>query len=167
MSQQLTHDMTSVSIRKNKIVVLCDGLQSPSNVGGLFRICDAFGVSEIVFSNATINFNSSRLRKTARNTNKIVPYRIVDDVPSEIEQFQKQGFTITALEITETSEPIQSLSISEDEKIILILGNEQQGVSKQILSLADKIAHIPMYGVNSSMNVIQATGIALYALTKN
>ena len=166
MPEQLLHHATTKVSRTTDIRVICDGMQSPSNIGGLFRICDAFGVSEIIFSNATINFESSRLRKTARNTNKTVPYRFVESVPSEIERLQKQGFKSIALEITENSTPIQTLQVSEKDKLLLILGNEQQGISEEGLATADTIVHIPMFGTNSSMNVIQAAAIALYALTK-
>ena len=50
------------------------------------------------------------------------------------------------------------------EKTLIILGNEVEGVSKDLLALADVIAEIPMAGKKESLNVSVATGIFLYRL---
>ena len=47
------------------------------------------------------------------------------------------------------------------------IGNERQGVSERILKQVQEVVHIEMFGKNSSMNVAQATAIALYELTKH
>ena len=70
---QLTHKESNQTQNSFPIVLVCDGVQSPSNIGALFRIGDAFGVSKIYFCNADINFYSPRLQKTARNTQLYVP----------------------------------------------------------------------------------------------
>ena len=49
---------------------------------------------------------------------------------------------------------------------MLVIGDENFGVSDNILSISDAIIHIDMFGQNSSMNVVQATSIALYQITK-
>ena len=50
--------------------------------------------------------------------------------------------------------------------IVLIIGNENHGVSDDLLRQSDIVLHIEMYGNNSSMNVTHAAAIALYELTK-
>ena len=49
---------------------------------------------------------------------------------------------------------------------MLVVGSERNGIQHEILTCADSVYHIPMYGQNSSMNVAQATSIALYEITK-
>lgn len=164
MPVQLQHKDTNNSAKIFPIKLLCDGVKSPSNIGALFRICDALGVSEIVFCNLDLNIKSSRLQKTARSTQKKVSHRITTDIISEINQFKKDGFQILALEITDKSISLENISISRDKKTILIIGNEQNGISDAVLNLADKVISIPMFGENSSMNVVQATSIALYTI---
>ena len=48
----------------------------------------------------------------------------------------------------------------------MIVGNENFGISESVLKKVDQTVHITMYGNNSSMNVVQATAIGLYVLTK-
>ncbi|MCF6308574.1 MAG: TrmH family RNA methyltransferase [Flavobacteriaceae bacterium] len=164
MPTQLQHNSTNNSIKKFPIKLLCDEVKSPSNIGALFRICDALGVSEIVFYNSEMNIKSSRLQKTARSTQKKVLYRISTNIISEINQFKKEGFQILALEITDKSILIEKNPFSKEQKVVVIIGNEQNGISEDVLNLADKVISIPMFGENSSMNVVQATSIALYTI---
>ncbi len=166
MPNQLTHTSTDFPSKKFPIKIVCDGLQSPANVGALFRVSEAFGVSEIIFCNADINFDSSRLRKTARNTDKTVSYRISEDILAEIDLLTKENYKVITLELTDESIALEKIKLQTDEKIALVIGNEQHGVSEAVLDLISQSVHIQMFGDNSSLNVVQATGIALFNLTK-
>ncbi len=164
MSSQHSHTSSTFSVKKFPIVLVCDGVESPSNIGSLFRICDALGVSEIIFCNALINFKSPRLQKTARSTQKKVSYSESTSIVTTIEKLKKNDFTIVTLEITDTSIALEKLSIQSNQKIALVIGNERQGVSKEVLQSNPLAVHIEMYGENSSMNVVQATAIALHSI---
>ncbi len=164
MSSQHTHITTTFSVKKFPIVLVCDGVQSPSNIGSLFRICDALGVSEIIFCNAIINFKSPRLQKTARSTQKTVNYSESESTLATIENLKKNDFNIVALEITDTSIALKDFSLPIQQKIAIVIGNEQQGVSKEVLLHIPLAVHIDMFGENSSMNVVQATAIALHSI---
>ena len=164
----LQHDHASTPFieKKHPVVVVCDGLQSPANIGAIFRLCDAFGVLELIFNNP-IDLSSNRLRRTARNTYTTVKHTSSTNILETISKFQQDGFTVITLEISEKSVSIATLSTLSKQKMVLIIGNERTGVSEEILNNTNLIVHIPMYGKNSSMNVAQATAIALYELTKH
>jgi tRNA G18 (ribose-2'-O)-methylase SpoU len=163
MAFQHSHTTTPFSKNKFPLIVLCDGLNSPANIGGLFRVCEAFGVAQILFFNGSIDISSSRLKRTARETHKSVDYAICDDINTTVKAFIKKGYEIIALEISDISIPSESITLDKN-AIVLVIGNERLGVSEEILALTSKHMHIEMYGKNSSMNVVQATGIALYTL---
>ena len=164
MIRQLSHKESNHSEKIFPIILICDGLKSPSNIGGVFRVCDALGIPEIIFCNSQINFNSPRLQKTARNTQHYVSYSENKNTLNAIINLKDKGFKIIALEITDSSESIENLPLFDNQKIALIIGNENEGVSDKVLTNSDLCAHISMYGRNSSMNVVQATSIALYSL---
>lgn len=164
MSLQHTHKTSKFSAKKFPFVLVCDGVQSPSNIGALFRICDAFGVSEIIFCNTEININSPRLQKTARSTQKKVSFSESINILTSIEDLKKDNYTLIALEITNDSIPLEKLSLPIHQKVALIIGNEQEGISGKVLKEASQTVHIEMFGENSSMNVVQATTIALYTI---
>jgi len=165
MTSQHSHNTTPFRSKKNSIVLVSDGVQSPANIGGLFRICEAFGISNIVFGGTTIDVTSARIKKTARETHLKIPFTVVENINASVKLLKKDGYRIIALEITKLSNPIQELSRSDLKKIVLIVGNEQNGISEETLKIASQVVHIEMFGSNSSMNVVQATGIALFSLT--
>lgn len=162
---QRTHSSTPFVKREFPIVLICDGVKGPANIGSIFRIAEGFGVKEIVFGNAEIEFGSGRLKKTARDTHRKVNYSQSLDLIDTIEHFRKEGYRIAALEITTNSEPLHDLQWSGTEKLAMILGNEAHGISEDILELSDRIYHIELFGENSSLNVAQAAAVALYHLT--
>ncbi|NER15926.1 TrmH family RNA methyltransferase [Spongiivirga citrea] len=138
----------------------------PANIGSLFRIADAFGVSKLLFGNATIDFNSKRILRTARATINHIEHACLDNIEDEISNLVTEDYQLIAIEITENSIPLSSFNIDLSKKIALIVGAENFGVSEAVLRLVHTTVHIDMYGHNSSMNVTQATGIALYELSK-
>ncbi|PKA84234.1 SpoU rRNA methylase family protein [Ulvibacter sp. MAR_2010_11] len=162
---QLSHTTTPFISKKFPIVVICDGLNGPANIGALFRTCEAFGVSEIIFCNAEIEMSSPRIKKTARGAQEKISYKLSDDILAEINSLKNRDYQCVALEITETSIPIEKLILS-NRNIALVIGSEQDGISEKALGIVSQSTHITMYGENSSMNVIQATSIALHQLTK-
>ena len=152
---------------KRQVSLLAHDITVPMNVGSLFRISDALGIEKIYLSGDTPTPPNSKIRKTSRSTEKYVPYETADNPIELIQQLKEQNYTIIALEITSDSIPLQELKLEQDQKVCLVLGSENTGVSKELLELADITTHIPMLGHNSSMNVATACGIAVYELTKN
>lgn len=53
---------------------------------------------------------------------------------------------------------------TNDNVVVLVVGHETEGVSKEVLDIVDVIVEIPMYGVNKSLNVVVSTGIVLYSI---
>lgn len=165
MRVQQAHTTTPFSSRSFPIKVVCDGLQSPANIGSLFRICEAFGVAEIIFCGAEINFESNRLLRTARGTSARLNYRTTSDIELELRKLKTASYLLIGLEITDESKPISTFT-DLGTNIAIVLGNENSGVSSSALNAIDAVYHIEMYGKNSSMNVIHSLGIALYSITQ-
>lgn len=165
MNQQKTHYNTTLESHDFSIILCCNGMESPANIGSIFRLADAFGVEKILFDTAFIDTKSARLRRTARATEKNIPFKFAIDLHKQIEQLKKENYSIFGIEITDSSTSLNTAQFINS-KIVLVLGNESLGISKSILEICNSHLHIDMFGLNSSMNVAQATGIALYEITK-
>jgi len=162
---QLTHYNTNFSKRNFPITIICENVSNAPNIGSLFRTADAFGIEKIVFCGEHIPLGR-KITKTSRATEKVVPYEVKENASEVVAAYKKQGYYIVSLEITNKSHPIHSCSFSKEKPIALVIGDENFGVSQDLLNLSDLIIHIDMFGQNSSMNVVQATTIALYEMTK-
>lgn len=166
MTSQHTHFTTPFSKRRHSIVLVCDGVTGPANLGGMFRLSDAFGVEKLIVGGAGVNLDSPRLRKAARDTLGNTPYKITNHILDEIEQLRGEDYRICGLEITSKSISIQQFINTGHDKIALIIGSEQHGISRAVLQQLDATFHIEMFGTNSSMNVTHAAAVALFEFTK-
>lgn len=162
--EQLDHSENKFEQRQFPITVVCDGIHSAANTGSLFRVAEAFGVEEIIFCVYLPEF-SRRMEKTARATHHRIAHRFEPETTVALQALKDDGYTIIALEITNTSTSLNELSLQKPAKAVLLLGGENHGISPEHLAIADLHVHIDMYGVNSSMNVSMAAGICLFELT--
>ncbi|MDB9782370.1 TrmH family RNA methyltransferase [Winogradskyella sp.] len=162
---QLTHYTTNFKKQNHPITLVCDNISNAPNIGSLFRIADAFGITELVFCGENISLGR-RITKTSRSTEKYVKHQVEPNIETLIKNLKAKKEYLIALEITENSIELSNFKLETNQPIILILGDENFGISPTILELCDATVHINMYGNNSSMNVAQATSIALYELTK-
>ncbi|WP_316928155.1 TrmH family RNA methyltransferase [Gillisia marina] len=135
-------------------------------MGSIFRLADAFNIEKVIFSGSPINLKSNRLRRTARGTFEKVDFDYTENILETIESYISKGYKPVALEITSDSVQLDQLKLTFDSKILLIIGNERHGISEMVLDAVQTKVHIPMFGNNSSMNVSQAAGIALYEFSK-
>ena len=167
MSKQLSHELTDFEQRRFPLVLICDGVASPANVGSLFRLADAFNIEKLILCGAEIDLRSPRIRKTARATIQKVDFEQQEDVLQVCHHYKQQEYQLLALEITDDSRALETIDFGKMRKIALVVGNEIFGLTEEILKISDKVLHITMFGRNSSMNVAQSAGIALYEITKS
>ena len=140
-------------------------MNNAANIGSLLRISDALGVEELIFCGENLQL-SKRMKKTSRSTEKYVSHKVESDILQVVTSLKAKRYFIIALEITDSSTSLDDFTLNTNQPIALIIGNENIGVSEDILKLADEIVHIKMFGENTSMNVVQATSITLYELIK-
>lgn len=167
MSRQLSHHTTEFEKKKFPLVLILDGISGPANIGSIFRLADAFHIEKVVLCGVTIDMASHRLKKTARATVEKIAFEVKESCIEVCAKHMEMGYSLLALEITSTSISIDTENFSNYKKIALVVGNENSGVDEEVLSRTKKNLHITMFGNNSSMNVAQATGIALYEITKS
>jgi len=162
---QLNHYNNNFSPCIFPITLICDNINNAPNIGSLFRIADAFGVEKILFCGEHIHLGR-KMTKTSRATEKKIPFEVRDSASAVVDAYKIKGYTIISLEITSKSQPVHDFVFSKEKPIALVVGDENFGVSEEILKRSDAVLHIDMFGQNSSMNVVQATNIALYEITK-
>ncbi|MFH6964843.1 TrmH family RNA methyltransferase [Flavobacterium plurextorum] len=162
---QLTHEENQFERKTFPITLVCDHIYFQQNIGSLFRIGEALGVESIIFLGKDIPLTPRKINKTSRSTHLHVPHTIIEETSELITFLKENNFEIISLEITSTSKPLKEVQIPKNQKIALIIGNEINGISDELLKISHQIVHINMFGKNSSMNVVQAASIALYEFT--
>jgi len=162
--KQLTHYDIENKQQQFPITIVCDAIRTPENIGMCFRISESFGVQKIYFHETSPTIENRIVKKTARNTIEQIDYEYYSDFDETIHQLKEEGNTIIGIEITDKSINIEDFDFVKHEKIVLLLGNERNGINN--INLVDYTVSIPMFGRNSSMNVIHSLAITLYEVTK-
>ena len=141
------------------MILLSYHLGDSKNLGAIFRLADAAGIKEVIVI-GTSPERWDKVQRVARNADKHLKVRFMEweDACQEL----KPDFELLALEIT--SESISYEEYVPQKPVALIIGNERNGISDEVLQKVDAVIHIPMYGQGSSMNVAVATGIAVFGL---
>lgn len=147
-----------------KFFVVANNVRSAYNVGSFFRTADALGVDKLILSGYTPTPDkNNKIRKTALGAEFFVEWEQIKQIGRAIEHLKRSRFEIVALECVKNSvdladyQPMSNL-------VALILGNEINGISRNVLKKVDQIVKIPMLGKKESLNVAVAMGIASYSI---
>lgn len=163
---QLHHHAHTGKHESLPFVLLTHDVSHPENVGSLFRLADAFGIAKLFLCGDTPAPPHTKIRRVARATDQHVPWESVPDTLTLVKRLKREGYTCVCLEITQQSVDVATYRLPADGKVCLLVGAESQGVPDTILAACDVALHIPMRGVNSSMNVAMACGVASYLLSQ-
>ena len=146
--------------------VLTDNVRSMHNIGSLFRTSDAFNVEEIILAGISGCPPHPEISKTALGAEESVAWRHVEDAYKECTLLKDEGWKVCVLEQAHNSIELSKFCGcgGKNEKYLLVVGNEVDGVDQKIVDIADVILEIPQCGVKHSLNVAASGAIALRQL---
>ncbi|WHY76410.1 RNA methyltransferase [Neobacillus sp. WH10] len=149
-------------VRDAKTFLLIDAVQDPGNLGTMIRTADAAGIDAVVVGRGSVDLFNSKVLRSAQGSHFHLPI-IRGDLHEWINKLLEKNIPVygTALEGASAY-----TDISSGDSFALIVGNEGNGVGKDILSSTTANLYIPIYGKSESLNVAVATGILLYYLKK-
>ena len=140
------------------IIVVLDDVQDPGNLGTILRTVDSIGLNQIIVSKGTADaFNSKVVRSTMGAIFRIKIIE-VENLAQAIKEMRKHHFKLMVTSL-QTENSIYDIDFN---KKIIVIGNEANGVSKEIQDMADEKAKIPMLGRTESLNASVAAGVVMY-----
>ncbi len=160
-------------IERKPIYIVLDNVLDTYNIGSIFRLADAVAAKEIILCGGSETPPSSRIHKAAVGTETWVPWRYFSKTLEALKLLKEENKELKIIAVEQdpravslahlTPTPLQNFGEgNERSEVALVVGHETEGVSKEVLDMADVIVEIPMWGVNKSLNVVVSTGIVLY-----
>ncbi len=140
------------------IIVALDGIQDPGNLGTILRTVDSIGLKQILVSKETADVYNPKVVRSTMGAIFRVKVIECDNLEKTLKEIKKYKYEIVVTSL-QTNESIYDIKYN---KKIIVIGNEANGVSKEIQEMADKKVKIPMLGKTESLNASVATGIVLY-----
>ncbi|MCF7905672.1 RNA methyltransferase [Candidatus Gracilibacteria bacterium] len=145
--------------------VILENIRSLHNVGSLLRTADGAGWDKIYLCGYTGCPPDRRIEKVSLGAEEFITWEHAESAGEVCKKLKKEGFEILALEQTASAENIFEAKFPA-KKRALVLGNEVEGISPEVLALADRHLEIPMHGQKSSLNVSVAGGVAMYRVNE-
>ncbi|TDQ06940.1 TrmH family RNA methyltransferase [Pedobacter metabolipauper] len=149
----------SIKDLKNSFTLILDGVQDPGNLGTIIRTADWFGFKQVICSNTTVEvYNPKTVQATMGSLSRVKIHYL--DLPSVLKEFKLPvfGAVLNGKNIYETDWGTEGL---------VILGNEGQGISAEILELIDNPVTIPRVGEAESLNVAVSAAIFCSDISRN
>ncbi len=157
-----------------ELTLVLHNIRSTHNVGAIFRTAEGLGVKKIIISGYTpapkhqndtrlphiANKIHNQIHKTALGAEDIVKFEIVDNLKSWINNNIDYKNPLVGLEQAPGSIPLQKFK--PPQKMTLLLGEEVDGISQELMNLCSDFIEIPMFGQKESFNVSVATGMAVF-----
>lgn len=148
----------SISRPNVDLVFLLQDIEDPVNVGSAFRIADACSITEVILTGISARPPHPLIKKVGRSRDRRVRWQYVENTADAITSLRYAGYDICALEITAESRPYYDTTYGD--RVVLVVGHEDHGVTNRTLGLCDHAVFIPMYGKGASLNVHVSLGIA-------
>lgn len=144
--------------RQGKFLFLED-VQDPGNVGTMIRTADAAGFTGVIVSDKSADIYSLKTLRSMQGSHFHLPiYRM--PVATFVEGAKKSNLPILATTLSKDSKDYHELSPLEN--VVLVMGNEGQGISSVMAESADQLVHISMKGRAESLNVAVSAGILMF-----
>jgi RNA methyltransferase, TrmH family len=147
-----------------RLVVLCDQVRDPGNLGTVIRCADAFGADAVLVSQDSVDvYNAKTVRATAGSLFHL-PLAIGVSVAAAITRARESGLQIFG---TDAAAPHTINDLAETGElagpILWVMGNEAWGLQPQHGALVDRLVALPLYGQAESLNLSTAAAVFLYA----
>jgi len=142
----------------NCLLVL-DSIQDPGNLGTIIRTADAAGFTGIIISKGCVDAYSPKVLRSTMGSIFRMPLCFTDSLESMLKKIKLKGIRVYASHLS-AKESCYEINMTNN--IAIIIGNEANGISNEILPYADKLIKIPMYGRTESLNASIAAGILMF-----
>ena len=152
-----------LSLRQPDLRIVLEGVTIAHNASAVLRTCDAAGVLYVDIvspSPDSLNINTA----ISTHAEKWVEINIRSSISECLLPLKARGFRIAVTNLGKDALPYAELDYTQP--LVLVFGNESEGVSAEALALADYKIRIPMLGMVQSLNLSVSVGIILYEALK-
>ena len=147
-----------------KRIVALFGVRDPGNLGAIVRSAVAFGFTEMVLSSDCVEVTNPKTVRAAMGGVFSIGFRTVSDFGSFITSAREAGRRVFAAELREGAAPLFEIGIRSDD--VIVIGNEGQGIPREISALCDSSVYIPISERSESLNAAVAASLFLWEQSK-
>lgn len=152
---------------KLPLVIVLDNVRSMNNVGSIFRTADAFRLEGLRLCGITACPPHPDIHKTALGAEDSVRWSYHSSTLEAVESLLAEGYKVYALEQARGSISLERVTLQENERYAIVLGNEVKGVAQEVIDICTGCIEIPQFGTKHSLNVSVAAGMTIWQMVKS
>ena len=156
-------ELAQLCAKSSGLIVACERLTDPDNLGTIVRLATGFGALGLLLSPGCCDPYSRRTLRVSMGNLLSLSLRESPDFQQELQLLAKWGWASVATVLDATATPLRQFA--GPQKGVVLLGNEADGLSLEVVQQCEHRVTIPMQGTTDSLNVALAAGIVLYELT--
>ena len=161
MTPERIHKIKNVLTRRqNDITVILENVFDPHNISAVMRTCDSVGIQEIYIVNTRQPRQKNWGYRSSGSAVKWLTIHVFDKVDDCIKAVRKKHDLILTTHLSSDAVNVYQLDLTQ--KVALAFGNEQLGLSTELIALSDGNFIIPQVGMIESLNISVACAVTLY-----
>lgn len=167
-----TNELQRVSLEEFKqqdkfpIILVLDNIRSLNNIGSMFRTADGLNIEAVFLCGITAQPPHREINKTALGATDSVKWKYFNSALTATKELQNNGWKVYALEQAEKTTLLQDFGFAKNDKVAIVVGNEVEGVSQEVIDSCDGVLEIPQFGTKHSFNVSISAGMILWHLVQ-
>jgi len=146
------------------LIIACDGITDPRNLGAIIRSAAAFGASGVVIPSRRSVGMTPAAWKTSAGAAARLPVAMAANLNAALKEYQKQGLFVVGLD-GDGDVSLPDLELA-DQPLVVVVGAEGKGISQLVRKSCDQIVSIPISSQVESLNASVAASLALYEISK-
>ncbi len=163
MSSELIEASAKGHIPHPPLLVACDSITDPRNLGAILRASAAFGAHGVVIPERRSAAVTATVWKTSAGAAARIPVAKAKNLTQTLKDAQEQGYFVAGLD-GDGDTDLPNLNLA-DQPLMLVVGSEGRGLSRLIRETCDAIVSIPIAASTESLNASMAVGISLYEVS--
>ncbi|HEV2375644.1 MAG TPA: TrmH family RNA methyltransferase, partial [Streptosporangiaceae bacterium] len=151
-------DLGRLALGERPLVLVCEGLEKPGNLGAILRTADAAGVAAVVAADPATDWGNPNVVRASKGTVFSVPVATASS-DEALHWVAEQGLRLVA------TTPGGGVPLTEADlagPVAVAVGSESHGLSPRWLARAEVALQIPMFGQADSLNVATAVAVVAY-----
>ena len=152
------------TLPRHPVTIVCENIRSLNNVGSIFRTADGIRVEKLILCGYTGCPPRKEIDKVALGDVESVPWEYRASATEAVADLRAADVQVVALEHTDSSESYHVFPWNFP--VAIVIGNECDGISSEVVAACDAAVEIPMYGIKQSLNVSTAVGVVGYEVMR-
>ncbi|MBF0715096.1 23S rRNA (guanosine(2251)-2'-O)-methyltransferase RlmB [Gemelliphila palaticanis] len=161
---ELDEVLNGLEINEKTTILLLDHIEDPHNLGAIIRSAEASGVKAVIIPKRRSAVVSQTVVKSSAGAIEYMPVIRVGNLVDTIKKLKEKGFWVAGTTLADNSEDYSK--IAKDVPLVIVIGNEGEGMSSTVTNSCDFLYHLPMLGKTQSLNASVAAGIVMYERIK-